>query len=118
MEEQCLAHAPADATSRGALLASRERYRAVLHAALDCVVAMDHRGAVVEWNPAAERTFGYTAEEALGREMAELIVPPHLRAAHRAGLARYVAGGGARRARAPDRDHRDAPRRRASSRAS
>ena len=64
-----------------------------MDAALDCVVAMDRRGIVVDWNPAAERTFGYAAEEALGREMAELIVPPHLRDAHRAGLARSLAGG-------------------------
>ena len=52
-----------------------ERYRALLHAALDCVVTMDHRGRVVEWNPAAERTFGWSAEQAAGQEMAELIVP-------------------------------------------
>ena len=62
-----------------ALRASRERYRALLLAALDCVVAMDHHGRVLEWNPAAERTFGYRASEAIGREMAELIVPPALR---------------------------------------
>ncbi|HEX6024995.1 MAG TPA: PAS domain S-box protein [Solirubrobacter sp.] len=73
------------------LLASRERYRAVLLAALDCVVGMDHRGRVVEWNPAAERTFGWTAEEALGQEMAELIVPPALRTRHREGVLRYLA---------------------------
>jgi PAS domain S-box-containing protein len=76
-----------------ALRASRERYRALLLAALDCVVAMDHRGNVLEWSPAAERTFGWTAEEAVGVEMAELIVPPGLRARHRNGLARYLAGG-------------------------
>jgi PAS domain S-box-containing protein len=70
-----------------------ERYRALLHAALDCVVTMDHTGCVVEWNPAAERTFGWTAAEAAGREMAELIVPPSLRERHRSGLARYLAGG-------------------------
>ena len=70
-----------------------ERYRALLQAALDCVVTMDHRGRVVEWNPAAERTFGWTAGEAAGREMGELIVPPALRERHRAGLARYLAGG-------------------------
>ncbi|MDA0185256.1 PAS domain S-box protein [Solirubrobacter phytolaccae] len=70
-----------------------ERYRALLLAALDCVVTMDHRGSVVEWNPAAERTFGWSAAEAAGREMAELIVPPSLRERHRAGLARYLAGG-------------------------
>ena len=70
-----------------------ERYRALLSAALDCVVTMDHRGCVVEWNPAAERTFGWSAEEAEGREMADLIIPPALRERHRAGLARYLAGG-------------------------
>jgi len=77
----------------GELRASRERYRAVLLAALDCVVAMDHHGCVVEWNPAAERTFGWPANEAIGREMAELIVPPALRRRHRDGLTRYLAGG-------------------------
>jgi PAS domain S-box-containing protein len=75
------------------LLASRERYRAVLHAALDCVVAMDHRGRIVEWNAAAERTFGHSADGAIGHDMADLIVPPALRARHRAGLARYLDGG-------------------------
>jgi PAS domain S-box-containing protein len=74
------------------LQVSRERYTAVLHAALDCVVAIDRHGHVVEWNRAAERTFGWRAEEAIGRDMAELIMPAAVRAAHRAGLARNVAG--------------------------
>jgi PAS domain S-box-containing protein len=75
------------------LRASRERYRALLLAALDCVVAMDHQGRVLEWSPAAERTFGWTAEEAIGSEMAELIVPIGLRDRHREGLARYLETG-------------------------
>src|SRR5919108_3870349 len=69
------------------------RRRAILNAAFDCVVTMDHRGDVVEVNEATERTFGYTAEEMVGQELAALIVPPHLREAHRKGLARYVATG-------------------------
>ena len=73
--------------------ASEQRYRATLQAALDCVVTIDHRGRVVEFNPAAERTFGYTTAEAVGREMAELIVPPDLRERHRRGLADHLAGG-------------------------
>jgi PAS domain S-box-containing protein len=73
--------------------ASEQRYRATLQAALDCVVTMDHRGRVIEFNPAAERTFGYRSEAAVGREMAELIVPPDLRESHRRGLARLLAGG-------------------------
>ncbi|HEV2294506.1 MAG TPA: PAS domain S-box protein [Tepidisphaeraceae bacterium] len=72
---------------------SEARNAAVLTAALDCLVSMDHRGTVIEWNPAAERTFGYTRSEALGREMAELIIPPQLREQHRKGLAKYLVTG-------------------------
>src|SRR5262249_10523754 len=70
--------------------ASESRLRAMLDAALDAVVSMDHGGRVIGWNPAAENTFGYRASEALGRDMAELIVPPSLRAAHRRGLAQFL----------------------------
>src|SRR5260221_9231121 len=48
---------------------------------------------VTEFNPTAERTFGYTRSEAVGRELAELIVPPRLREAHRLGLARFLTSG-------------------------
>ena len=72
------------------LSANEARHRAMLDAALDCVVTMDHEGRVVDFNPAAERTFGYTADEAVGRDMAELIIPPELRERHRQGLARYL----------------------------
>ena len=66
---------------------------AILEAALDCIVTIDQESRVVEWNPAAERTFGRAREAALGADMAELIIPPELRGAHRAGLARYLATG-------------------------
>src|SRR5439155_5826117 len=52
------------------------RMRAMLETALDAVVTMDHRGRVIGWNRAAEATFGYRAHEVMGKEMAELIVPP------------------------------------------
>jgi PAS domain S-box-containing protein len=70
--------------------ASESRLRAMLESALDAVVTMDHRGRIVVWNHAAETTFGYRADEAIGRDMADLIVPPSLRGSHRAGLARYL----------------------------
>ena len=72
------------------LRAKEARHRAMLDAALDCVVTMDHQGRVVDFNPAAERTFGYRAGDAIGRDMADLIVPPELRERHRRGLARYM----------------------------
>ncbi|MFL6006887.1 MAG: PAS domain S-box protein [Gaiellaceae bacterium] len=70
--------------------ASESRLRAMLEAALDAVVVMDHRGHILDWNHAAEATFGYRAHEAIGHDMAELIVPPQLRPAHRRGLARFL----------------------------
>src|SRR3954469_16630141 len=72
---------------------SEARMRAILDAALDCVVTMDEDGCVVEFNPAPERTFGYVREDIIGREMAELIVPPRLREMHREGLRRYLETG-------------------------
>ena len=59
-----------------------ERVIAYLEAALDCVVMADGLGRVVELNRAAERTFGYTREQTLGRTLVELIVPPSLRERH------------------------------------
>lgn len=70
--------------------ASESRLRAMLEAALDAVVSMGHDGRVIQWNHAAETIFGYSADEAVGREMADLIVPPSLRSAHRKGLARFL----------------------------
>jgi len=54
---------------------------------------MDHDGNVVEVNRAAERTFGYRADEMIGRQLADLIVPPSLREQHRAGVKRFVRTG-------------------------
>ncbi len=76
-----------------ALRRSDVRTRAMLDAALDAVVSIDRDGAIVEFNAAAERIFGYTRDDAVGRQMADLIVPPALRAAHRSGFDRYLATG-------------------------
>ena len=75
------------------LAASEARQRAILEAALDCVISIDEKGCVRYFNAAAERTFGYAAEDVLGRELADLVVPPSLREQHREGLARHLATG-------------------------
>ena len=62
----------------------------------DAIVTMDHTGVVTGFNSAAEHTFGYARAEAIGRPLAELIVPPALRDAHREGLQRYLATGNGR----------------------
>ncbi|HYP24064.1 MAG TPA: SpoIIE family protein phosphatase [Actinomycetota bacterium] len=72
---------------------SEARKSAILEAALDCVVSMDGNGRVVEFNPMAEKVFGYRREDVIGKEMAELIIPPALRDRHREGLARYLRTG-------------------------
>src|SRR5204862_3311274 len=59
--------------------------------ALDCIVAIDERGTLIEFNPAAERTFGYSRDQALGQRMADLIIPARLR--DEGGLAPLLADG-------------------------
>jgi PAS domain S-box-containing protein len=72
---------------------SEELKSAIIDASLDCVITMDHRGAVVDFNPAAVETFGHARDDAVGSELAELIIPPTLREAHRAALARFAETG-------------------------
>ena len=77
----------------GALGESEARKAAILDSVLDCIVTMDANGIVIEFNSAAARTFGYTKAEAIGRSLAELIIPLRFRERHSAGLARYLATG-------------------------
>jgi two-component system, cell cycle sensor histidine kinase and response regulator CckA len=70
-----------------------EERQAIVAAALDCIVTMDADGIVRDFNPAAERTFGYPSEEAIGRRLGDLIVPPELREQHERGLRRYLETG-------------------------
>ncbi len=65
---------------------------AVLESAPDCVIVIDAQGTVVELNSAAERTFGYPRKKMLGREVAELVVPPMLRERHRQAVRRLGEG--------------------------
>ncbi len=66
---------------------------AMLASSLDAVVTIDGDGRVLTFNRAAEETFGYTAAEALGRDVAELIIPPALRERHYRAFARHLEGG-------------------------
>ena len=65
-----------------------ESAQAILAIARNAFVSLDAGGRVVEWNHRATELFGYSREEAIGTELAELIVPESYRAAHRAGLSR------------------------------
>jgi PAS domain S-box-containing protein len=67
---------------------------AIVDNALAAIVTADEDGRVVEFNPAAETMFGIVREQAVGRTVGELIVPPRHHARHEAGMARLRAGGG------------------------
>ncbi len=75
------------------LRASEEHTRLIIETSLDAVVTIDEAGAITGWSPQAETTFGWTRAEALGRSLAQTIVPPRHRNAHQRGLARYLATG-------------------------
>jgi PAS domain S-box-containing protein len=79
--------------SDAALRNSEARKAAILNSALDCIVTMDHEGRITEFNPMAERTFGYSRSEVMGKQLADIIIPPSLRARHRLGLERFLATG-------------------------
>lgn len=66
---------------------------AMFEASLDCIVSMDRRGLVTDFNPAAETAFGWRRDEIVGHAMAERLIPPELRQGHHDGLARYLATG-------------------------
>src|SRR5438309_2124556 len=66
---------------------------AILESSLDGLIAIDHQGNIVEFNPAAEAMFGIAREQALGKSMAEMIIPPRLRDPHHRGFAHYLATG-------------------------
>lgn len=65
----------------------------IFDAALDAIIIMDASGAVKAWNASAERTFGYTRAEAIGRSVAQLLIPPAQRKAHYDGIERYLRTG-------------------------
>jgi|GEM_PF-757103 len=72
---------------------SEHHTREILESAHDAFVAIDADGLVTDWNPHAQTLFGWSRDEAVGRELAGLIVPQQDRAAHRAGIERFVRTG-------------------------
>jgi PAS domain S-box-containing protein len=88
--------ADAFAAKRNALvqIGDSEAFKsAIIDTALDGLIAIDEDSIIVEFNPAAEALFGIERGAAIGQPMAELIVPPHLRAQHHAGIHRFIETG-------------------------
>jgi len=66
---------------------------AIMDAALDCIIVMDHEGRVLEFNPAAEKAFGYSHQEMVGQFLAEKIMPAELRARQQEVMLHCLADG-------------------------
>jgi len=65
----------------------------LLQTALDAVIVMSADGRIAEWNERSAEMFGWSRDEAVGRNMAELIIPERYREAHASGLRRFLATG-------------------------
>ena len=81
---------------RRAESALREReaeLRSVIENANDAYICLDECGAVIAWNRQAEQIFGWSADEAMGRPLADLIIPPDYASAHREGMRRFLDTG-------------------------
>jgi PAS domain S-box-containing protein len=72
---------------------ARRTTGAILEHSSDAVIEMRHDGTISEFSPSAVRLFGYERDEVVDRELAELLVPPPLRARQREALARYLETG-------------------------
>ena len=99
-DEELMYYAARDVTDRkrveAALSASERQTHQILETAYDAFVAIDAGGLITDWNPQAEAMFGWSRGEALGRDLAETIIPAGQREAHRHGLQRFLAGGDSR----------------------
>ena len=86
-----------DITERKHHEAAREqsdaRSRAMLDAALDAVVTIDHEDVILEFNAAAERIFGYARDDVVGKRLADTLIPPAQREAHARGMEHFLATG-------------------------
>jgi len=76
-----------------ALIESEKRIRLIIESSLSAIVIMDSYGIVTDWNHPAEKIFGWTKDEAIGRRLDELVIPPRLHAAHRRGLELFLRTG-------------------------
>ena len=78
---------------QAALRETETHLRLILDGALDAVVSTDAADVITYWNPQAEKTFGWTAGEAIGRRFGELILPPEPRQDHDRDMKHFLATG-------------------------
>lgn len=76
-----------------ALIASENKHKAVIEGALDAIISINNKGEIIEFNPAAEKIFGYRRNEVMGRPLSEVIIPPSVREAHQKGHQQFIVSG-------------------------
>jgi diguanylate cyclase (GGDEF)-like protein/PAS domain S-box-containing protein len=76
-----------------ALVESEQFKNAILTAALDCIISINHKGEIISFNQASEQTFGYRSEDVIGKKLADMIIPPERRERHRHSVERYLVSG-------------------------
>ncbi|WP_162937933.1 ATP-binding protein [Kiloniella sp. EL199] len=72
---------------------SENKMKAIVDTAMDCIISIDAQGYVLDFNPASEKTFGFSANEAVGQKLSELIIPEELREMHEVGMKKYFETG-------------------------
>jgi len=83
----------AQAVVEHALRTSEQRARLVIESAYDAFIAMDAEGVIIDWNTEAEKIFGISSSQAIGRKLSETIIPERHRERHQAGLAHFLKTG-------------------------
>jgi diguanylate cyclase (GGDEF)-like protein/PAS domain S-box-containing protein len=86
-------HAKEAAQRTEQLERSEDRIRSILANAPDAFIGIDQQGRITDWNRQAQHTFGWTDAQALGRSLAELLIPPRMRDSHTAGLSAFASTG-------------------------
>jgi PAS domain S-box-containing protein len=91
------AHITTDVTARKRaeeqLRLAENRSRLILDSSLDAVITIDASDAITGWSKSAEDIFGWPCEEAVGKRMADTIIPMQYREAHLRGLKHFLATG-------------------------
>lgn len=72
---------------------SQEHSRLIIETANDAFVSIDSKGLIIDWNSRAESMFGWPRSEVIGKSLAETIIPPQYREAHKKGLKHFMATG-------------------------
>lgn len=81
------------AVAEHALRTSEQRARLVIESAYDAFIAMDAEGMIIDWNTEAEKIFGISSSQAIGRRLSETIIPERHRERHQAGLKHFLKTG-------------------------